>query len=160
MPCGHMCHVLFCGWLSSCSEQQEPIAEEKARRVIRQLLQALEYLHFQKVPTVWLVLVKPYYYVFCTTQIIHRDIKPGNLLLTKGDVLKVADFGVSFMYDGEDDTVQSSAGTAAFLAPELCSGQATSGKVCLFAPSFLVALSCVFLPFRPSTCGQLGSRCT
>jgi serine/threonine protein kinase len=33
------------------------------------------------------------------------------------------------MYDGEDDTVQSSAGTAAFLAPEICSGQGASGKM-------------------------------
>ena len=66
-------------------------------------------------------------------QIIHRDIKPGNLLLRKDGTLKVADFGVSYMYDGEDDTVQSSAGTAAFLAPEICSGKGASGKV---APPF------------------------
>ncbi len=65
-------------------------------------------------------------------QIIHRDIKPGNLLVTAEGSLKVADFGVSYMYDGDDDTVKSTAGTAAFLAPEVCSGQAgqaTSGKV-------------------------------
>ena len=62
-------------------------------------------------------------------QIIHRDIKPGNLLVTGDGNLKVADFGVSYMYDGEDDTVKSSAGTSAFLAPEVCSGKGASGKV-------------------------------
>lgn len=62
-------------------------------------------------------------------QIIHRDIKPGNLLLTKDRKLKVADFSVSYVFDGEDDTVASTAGTAPFLAPELCSGVAASGKV-------------------------------
>ncbi len=66
---------------------------------------------------------------YVSEQIIHRDIKPGNLLVTAEGNLKVADFGVSFMYDGEDDTVRSSAGTSAFLAPEVCSGKGASGKM-------------------------------
>jgi serine/threonine protein kinase len=86
-----------------------PLEEQYARHLICQLVSALEYLHFQKV--------------------IHRDIKPGNLLVTKEGSLKVADFGVSYMYDGDDDTVKSTAGTSAFLAPEVCSGQGASGKV-------------------------------
>ena len=53
--------------------------------------------------------------------VVHRDIKPDNLLITKNDVLKVVDFGVSEMFEraGEMRTAKS-AGSPAFLPPELC----------------------------------------
>lgn len=52
---------------------------------------------------------------------IHRDIKPDNLLLSQDDVLKVVDFDVSEMFDKTDSMVTAkSAGSPAFTAPELC----------------------------------------
>ena len=54
--------------------------------------------------------------------IIHRDIKPDNLLVAADDTLKVVDFGVSEMFDKPDSMkIKKSAGSPAFLAPELCS---------------------------------------
>ncbi|EEY20779.1 calcium/calmodulin-dependent protein kinase kinase [Verticillium alfalfae VaMs.102] len=53
--------------------------------------------------------------------VIHRDIKPDNLLLTEDEVLKVVDFGVSEMFEKPDRMMTAkSAGSPAFLAPELC----------------------------------------
>jgi calcium/calmodulin-dependent protein kinase kinase 2 len=53
--------------------------------------------------------------------VIHRDIKPDNLLLADDDVLKIVDFGVSEMFSKpEDMRVAKSAGSPAFLPPELC----------------------------------------
>ena len=53
--------------------------------------------------------------------IIHRDIKPDNLLRSKDDVVKIVDFGVSEMFDKKgDDMTRKSAGSPAFMAPELC----------------------------------------
>lgn len=53
--------------------------------------------------------------------VIHRDIKPDNLLLSDEDVLKIVDFGVSEMFEKTDDMMTAkSAGSPAFLPPELC----------------------------------------
>lgn len=53
--------------------------------------------------------------------VVHRDIKPDNLLLTEDDVLKIVDFGVSEMFEKKSDMMTAkSAGSPAFLPPELC----------------------------------------
>lgn len=64
-------------------------------------------------------------------KIIHRDIKPSNLLLGDDGHVKIADFGVSNQFEGNDAQLSSTAGTPAFMAPEAISdsGQSFSGKV-------------------------------
>lgn len=53
--------------------------------------------------------------------VVHRDIKPDNLLLTEDDVLKIVDFGVSEMFEKSSEMMTAkSAGSPAFLPPELC----------------------------------------
>lgn len=53
--------------------------------------------------------------------IIHRDIKPDNCLVTEDDVLKIVDFGVSEMFDKQDEMrTAKSTGSPAFMPPELC----------------------------------------
>ncbi|KAL2297257.1 hypothetical protein Nmel_016553, partial [Mimus melanotis] len=63
-------------------------------------------------------------------KIIHRDIKPSNLLLGDDGHVKIADFGVSNQFEGNDAQLSSTAGTPAFMAPEAISqtGKSFSGK--------------------------------
>lgn len=79
---------------------QTGFSEQVARRHFRDLLKGLEYLHCRN--------------------IIHRDIKPGNLLLTQDGRVKLSDFGSAFYFPDGNDLVVDSAGTRLFFAPESC----------------------------------------
>ena len=82
--------------------------------------------------------------------VIHRDIKPGNIMITpRGDV-KVTDFGIARVVAGADTVAQTAAvlGTASYLSPEQAQGERIDPR------SDLYSLGCVLyemLTGRPST---------
>ena len=71
--------------------------------------------------------------------VIHRDIKPGNIMLDpRGDV-KVTDFGIARVTTTADTVAQTAAilGTASYLSPEQAQGQPNDGR------SDIYSLGCV-----------------
>uniref|UniRef100_A0AAR5PMV0 non-specific serine/threonine protein kinase n=1 Tax=Dendroctonus ponderosae TaxID=77166 RepID=A0AAR5PMV0_DENPD len=77
---------------------------KQAHCYFTQLLDGLEYLHGARV--------------------VHKDIKPGNLLLTLEEVLKISDFGVAERFNmfAKDDTCFIGQGSPAFQPPEIANG--------------------------------------
>src|SRR5437660_6229241 len=66
--------------------------------------------------------------------VIHRDVKPGNLLVSDADVVKLADFGIARATDQSSITqVGSVLGTAAYLAPEQARGEEAGPRADLYS---------------------------
>ena len=59
--------------------------------------------------------------------IIHRDIKPGNVLIANGNILKLADFGLAKVADTRHSGDNAIAGTPAYMAPEQINDPARIG---------------------------------
>jgi serine/threonine-protein kinase len=67
-------------------------------------------------------------------RVVHRDVKPGNLLLSDQDVVKLADFGIARATDQSSITqVGSVLGTAAYLSPEQARGDEAGPQADLYS---------------------------
>jgi serine/threonine-protein kinase len=67
--------------------------------------------------------------------VVHRDVKPGNLLRGEDGVVKLADFGIAKAVSEESSITQigSVLGTAAYLAPEQAAGEQIGPAADLYA---------------------------
>jgi serine/threonine protein kinase len=66
--------------------------------------------------------------------VVHRDVKPGNLLVSEDGMVKLADFGIAKAAEQSDITkVGSVLGTAAYLSPEQARGEPAGPASDLYA---------------------------
>src|SRR5215470_8471593 len=65
--------------------------------------------------------------------VIHRDIKPGNVLVAGEGHVKLTDFGIAKAVTGSNPSATELKGTVGYIAPELLEGQAPTTRSDLFA---------------------------
>lgn len=64
--------------------------------------------------------------------ILHRDVKPGNILVTDAGAVKLSDFGLAVSQEGLDET-EGVVGTLSYMAPEVLQGEIASRESDLYA---------------------------
>jgi serine/threonine-protein kinase len=92
--------------------------------------------------------------------VVHRDVKPGNLLVSDAEVVKLADFGIARAADQSSITqVGSVLGTAAYLAPEQARGEEAGPRADLYSLAVVTyQLLSGRLPYEANSLSELALR--
>ena len=96
--------------------QQGPLPLEKSIHYAKQIALALQYAHIEGV--------------------VHRDVKPSNIIVVEGDTIKITDFGVARIQDmslTEETRTGQILGTPNYMAPEQVMGKKVDGRADLFS---------------------------
>jgi Protein kinase domain/GAF domain len=107
---------------------------ERAIEYVQQAAEALHYVHAQ--------------------QIVHRDVKPQNLILDDEGQIILVDFGVARQMDDEEPTGTIGIGTPRYMAPEVFAEGAVSPRSDVFG---LAATMWTLLSGKPPVYGEQSS---
>ncbi len=112
-----------------------PVPVEDAVRYVDGILEALEYSH--------------------RAGVVHRDIKPGNVMITAAGQIKVMDFGIARAVSDSSSTVAETTaiiGTAAYFSPEQAKGEPVDARADLYSTGVvLYEMLAGRQPFRGET---------
>jgi serine/threonine protein kinase len=92
--------------------------------------------------------------------VIHRDVKPGNLLVNPDGVVKLADFGIAKAAEDSSITqIGSVVGTAAYLSPERARGDEATASADVYSLGVVMyQLLAAKLPFESGSLTELALR--
>ncbi|CAJ1501899.1 serine/threonine-protein kinase PknD [[Mycobacterium] kokjensenii] len=89
--------------LATVLAEQGPLSAPRAVAIVRQVAAALDAAH--------------------NAYVVHRDVKPDNILVTEDDLAHLMDFGVAAAIAGPGAPAKPSLGTLGYMAPERLTGE-------------------------------------
>ncbi|XP_031250665.1 phosphoenolpyruvate carboxylase kinase 1-like [Pistacia vera] len=109
------------------------LSESESKSIITQLLQAISHMH--------------------KLGIVHRDIKPDNILFSSGNVVKISDFGSAEFFNNEsEELMRGVVGTPYYVAPEVVAGRDYNEKVDIWSAGVVLYIMLAgFPPFYGDT---------
>ncbi len=118
--------------LKSYMQKKGALSREEVISYSEQVLRALEHAH--------------------SKGIVHRDIKPQNIMLLKNGRVKVTDFGIAVLPTGEKNPNGKAIGTVYYISPEQASGKETDTRSDLYSLGILMyEMATGTLPFNADT---------
>lgn len=99
--------------LSRVIQREKPLPYARIIAIAKQIGRGLKYAH--------------------AAEIVHRDIKSGNIMIESGDKIFISDFGIAKVIDAPSITTTGMAlGTPEYMAPEQCEGGIVDGQSDLY----------------------------
>jgi tetratricopeptide (TPR) repeat protein len=95
------------------SKERRPLPPRRVAEIARDICLALEYAHEH--------------------QVIHRDVKPGNIILDESGRAKLMDFGISKVLQAGAEGLTQARGTPQYMPPEQILGREIDGRTDLYA---------------------------
>lgn len=105
--------------LAQLIKQGRALSIEQAVQIVIQICRGLDFAH--------------------SKEVIHRDIKPGNILLSEDfQTVKITDFGIARLDNTALTQTDRLTGTPHYMSPEQCRGEELDGRSDLFAVGALL----------------------
>ena len=118
--------------LRSLLGRVEGLSVRQGLKILRQIIAGLAEAHAQGV--------------------VHRDLRPENILITKDGGVKVMDFGIARSLEAEATQTSSIVGTPAYMSPEQAEGKPTDARTDIYALGLILyEIFTGRLPFHADT---------
>jgi len=118
--------------LADILHNKEQLSFEAIEVIIRQIARGLLYAHGKG--------------------IVHRDVKPSNIMLTRDNRVYIMDFGISYIQEMEKDRLTRTGmtmGTPEYMSPEQCHGDNVTMQSDIYSMGvILFEMTCGRLPFE------------
>ena len=125
--------------IQKLKEKKSPLTEKEIVNYLTQICLALNHMHKKK--------------------IIHRDLKSGNVFLTKSGLVKLGDFGIAKGFKNTWEKAKTKVGTPYYISPEIINSKPYDSKSDIWALGVLIYEMMTYkMPFNATSFASLSLK--